>query len=70
MLIKRMGLIYTRYVEIVAAGVVYTWFVLICGCGEDFWALISLSSLKNKTHEITCKIENKMEPASFIRSRL
>ena len=51
MLIKRMGLIYTRYVAIVAAGVVYTWFVLICGCGEDFWALISLSSLKNKAHE-------------------
>ena len=46
MLVKRSGLILTRYVAIVAVAVFYTWLVLICGCGEDFWALNSVSSLK------------------------
>ena len=47
---KRFGLnqidTYVEYVAIVAVAVFYTWFVLICDCGEDFWALISVSSLK------------------------
>ena len=53
MLIKQFGLKlkpdrYVEYVAIAAVVVFYTWFVLICDSGEDFWALNSVSSLKKK----------------------
>ena len=58
MLIKQFGLKlkpdrYVDYVAIAAVVVFYTWFVLICDSGEDFWALNSVSSLK--------KTENTLE---------
>ena len=55
MLVKRSGLILTRYVAFAAVAVFYTWLVLICGCGEDFWALNSVSSLKSSSSYIKRK---------------
>lgn len=56
MLVKPSGLILTRYVAIAAVAVFYTWLVLICGCGEDFWPLNSVSSLKYKDNILAKKL--------------